>query len=779
MLSLFVALSTMGCDSGNGGGSAEDTAPPQDVINTDAPEDTDPGLDTLLPMDTAPELPAELCEPGYEEEEGACVPNCALLCVGIQCGVAGVDGECPCGDCDDCPVCQAAACVEGACLCQAEDGPCDDDDPCTESDACFEGACLGADEKNCDDGNTCTADGCEEGFCWHDQAAMQGATCDDGNPCTGPDLCGAGLCAGPLLPPGEAPIEDCLCVDDEGCAPLEDDDLCNGTLVCAIPGDAEGGTCQVDVDTIPACADDVDCTADLCDPQTGCQHLPDDAPCDDGVDCTADLCDVDLGCVSTPQDGVCGDGVDCTADACSPVDGCGHTPQDGACDDGIGCTIDACEPLSGCIHAADDGPCDDGIDCTADACVPGEGCVSTPQDGACDDGIDCTANSCVPGEGCVFTAQATACDDGVSCTLDACEPLTGCTHGTDDGLCDDGLPCTGDSCHPQDGCQHAPDDGACDDGIVCTADACKAGQGCTHLPDHGLCADGHPCTVDSCDVLQGCTYLTYDSLCDDAVDCTLDSCQIGQGCVFATQDAACDDGIGCTTDTCHPLNGCQNAPQDAVCEDLNDCTADACSPALGCTHTPQNDGGNCGGGGAICDGGACLFNCDGVGQWEWVNNRGIDGSHEIAQVIVPVADGYLQAADLLVWTSQVGGVLADLKVEVVSLSGGSPTGAVLQSVILQPWMFPDSPNGAMTFVFFNPAPGFTAGQPLALRLSSPGTSGGLPGTGYHLGVSCEAYGMPDVYPPGGLHTKAGGGWSEEACDGAFQLYVKQGIPCAQ
>lgn len=49
--------------------------------------------------------------------------------------------------------------------------------------------------KNCDDGNVCTQDFCDEIFgC--DSNALKAAACDDGNACTGNDTCSDGACAG-------------------------------------------------------------------------------------------------------------------------------------------------------------------------------------------------------------------------------------------------------------------------------------------------------------------------------------------------------------------------------------------------------------------------------------------------------------------------------------------------------------------------------------------------------------------------------------------------------
>jgi hypothetical protein len=58
------------------------------------------------------------------------------------------------------------------------------------------------------------------------------------------------------------------------------------------------------------------------------------------------------GCMSgTPLD--CDDNVDCTADSCDPFAGCENTPEDSACDDGIDCTVDSCDPVTGCSNAWD------------------------------------------------------------------------------------------------------------------------------------------------------------------------------------------------------------------------------------------------------------------------------------------------------------------------------------------------------------------------------------------------------------------------------------------
>ncbi len=91
-------------------------------------------------------------------------------------------------------------------------------------------------------------------------------------------------------------------------------------IVCARP--AGPGCVHVPRD----CDDGLACTADACEPLSGCSHVPDDAACDDGVPCTADACDLQLGCTATPDDAACDDGTPCTADACATESGCTHAP---------------------------------------------------------------------------------------------------------------------------------------------------------------------------------------------------------------------------------------------------------------------------------------------------------------------------------------------------------------------------------------------------------------------------------------------------------------------
>ena len=197
------------------------------------------------------------------------------------------------------------------------------------------------------------------------------------------------------------------------------------------------------------CDDGNACTADACDPTSGCDH---DAlaavPCEDGDPCTVDdACDA--GECQGGAEALCFDGNECTADDCNPGSGCEFFATDAPCDDGDACTSGDLCLAGGCQGAAIG--CDDNDPCTTDACDPKVGCLNatiagcTPcvADSDCDDLDACTAESCVASV--CADAGATSCDDDNACTADGCDPVVGCQHSNVDGACDDGDACTTDT----------------------------------------------------------------------------------------------------------------------------------------------------------------------------------------------------------------------------------------------------------------------------------------------------------------------------------------------
>ncbi|MFT7625668.1 MAG: hypothetical protein ACI9WU_004859 [Myxococcota bacterium] len=152
-----------------------------------------------------------------------------------QSGVAMVcdDGQA----CNGEETCGNSQCTPGPPL------PCAAGSACTGLGFCENGQCLLGPPLNCNDGNTCTTDSCQAGSCQHQpvpgccntngqcsdgdtcngeeqcvgQQCVAGPpfNCDDGNPCTD-ESCEDGLCVGPSTP------YECLCSHDEAseCATL-------------------------------------------------------------------------------------------------------------------------------------------------------------------------------------------------------------------------------------------------------------------------------------------------------------------------------------------------------------------------------------------------------------------------------------------------------------------------------------------------------------------------------------------------------------------------------
>ncbi len=127
---------------------------------------------------------------------------------------------------------------------------------------------------------------------------------------------------------------------------LPDGITCGGTSVCLTGGACQAGRC---VGTPKSCDDSNACTVDVCNPTTGCEHLP-APPC--------------------PGDGSCMNGV------CDPLSGCGFAPAV----DGTTCgPVQTCDAAQVCIAGAcvmRDPP--DGYICAEASPCQGEGrCVGS------------------------------------------------------------------------------------------------------------------------------------------------------------------------------------------------------------------------------------------------------------------------------------------------------------------------------------------------------------------------------------------------------------------
>ncbi|MBM4355008.1 MAG: hypothetical protein FJ109_14685, partial [Deltaproteobacteria bacterium] len=489
--------------------------------------------------------------------------------------------------CDDGNDCTSDLC-KGADGCEhvALDGlECKDGDPCTVADMCGSGVCVGSPVK-CNDSNPCTDDSCDEtGGCIY---AANSLECDDSDPCTVADQCKQGECAGFKV--------DCDCQIDADCKPLEDGNLCNGTLFCdhaKLPYQ-----CAVVPDSPIECPQPegkhAPCLVAVCNPADGkCSFAPglDEVPCNDGDACTVgDHC---LGGVCTGgAEANCNDGNPCTDETCMPASGCVITFNADDCNDGSACTTaDLC--VKGVCTGGLPLQCEDGNLCTDDGCDPVKGCINAPNSLDCDDGNACTVGDHCSGGGCIADGPL-VCDDKNPCTQDSCHPLSGCIYAAAAGLCSDGNPCTVHDYCAKGVCQPGPAV-ICDDKNPCTADSCDAAGLCVYVATNAMCDDGNACTAG--DACKGgkCVY-AEEVKCDDGNVCTTDSCSPEAGWGFTFNEAPCDDGDICTSaDKC--ASGVCKGGAVLSCDDGNPCTDDACDSKAGCTHTPNtatcDDGNPC------------------------------------------------------------------------------------------------------------------------------------------------------------------------------------------
>ena len=377
-------------------------------------------------------------------------------------------------DCADGNACTEDYCEpDTGCVHPALEGsPCDDGNACTSGDACTSGGACTGEETVCDDSNSCTFDSCspEAGGCTY--MHLEAGPCNDNDGCTENDACVGGECVGsPLDCNDQNPCTGDSCVSPFGsCENLPLDVDCDDGNACTMGDKCFDGNCLSGPEA-PDCNDGNECTADSCSPLQGCVNAAlAGVPCDDVDNCTvSDQCSPAGQCHGQTVD--CADNDQCTADVCDPGTGnCLNEPDVGAgCNDGDKCTKnDKCKADGSCQGAPK--ACNDGNSCTTDSCVPATGCVNTPQTGPqCNDGDPCSSGDhCQNG---VCTGDFMDCDDGDPCTTDTCGG-GGCINqknipGTMCGSCYDHCNYVADAvCHCDKQCGWYKD--CCDD----TCDYC-------------------------------------------------------------------------------------------------------------------------------------------------------------------------------------------------------------------------------------------------------------------------------------------------------------------
>ena len=336
LLAIAVACGLAGCGQQDDGGPAgADAALPDAPVADTAPHDAaGAGLDTGAATDTGPDVKqpdtgpdvaapvdagptgcsgaqafedADLCNGRFFCDKALSPPTCRIdPSTVVQCDTAGDT------------ICLQTACAPASGKCQAlpanGGAACVDDDPCTVDSKCVSGACKAGKASWCDckkqsdcaafeDGNPCTGTlycqlthfpyrclvnpstvvhcggsgdtVCAKNACLKSTGKCAMVPATDGTPCDDGDKATVGQCRA-----------------DKDCDPLEDGDLCNGTLFC----DKGAKGCVTNPATVISCptAHDTGCTKNLCNPATGgcaLQPVKNGTACKDADACTAnDLC---------------------------------------------------------------------------------------------------------------------------------------------------------------------------------------------------------------------------------------------------------------------------------------------------------------------------------------------------------------------------------------------------------------------------------------------------------------------------------------------------------
>jgi hypothetical protein len=359
-------------------------------------------------------------------------------------------------NCDDANACTVDTCKPGSgCVNTPTSMNCDDGNPCTE-DSCdpATGECVHPAKPNgvsCDNHAPCTVGE----FCG-------AGVCGNGHPpvCVGnPNLCIATWCnpahnACEDVPTVCTPPPHHLCCEafnvncveydrNVACPPSTIDTVCFQNLC-----NQNSGTCEIGF------APGHPFLGDVCVDQNACET---NADCVDNDLCTVEECRMDgqtKTCVYPRLS--CNDNNACTADFCDPPSGCLHVPMNPsvACDDGVACTIEGCDPAAGCVHHLDNSRCDDGLACTIDQCSP-TGCVHTPDASFCGNGVcnppcgenagNCPAD-CIGANSC----QGTGACEGTTGQIgtNSCNGSGACLQNSGivgDGSCNGGGACRANS----------------------------------------------------------------------------------------------------------------------------------------------------------------------------------------------------------------------------------------------------------------------------------------------------------------------------------------------
>ena len=542
------------------------------------------------------------------------------------------DADCP----DDGLFCN------GAEYCNRENGCDHRGDPCTGQGACDEehnlctlcgdGVVSTSTGEQCDPGDPqkdhcCRTDNCH----WVESGQLDPQNvCDSvDNECTDPDTCdGQGGCQPNHAQSGTAcGDQDIVCHINDSCdgnGNCTDNGFVDNGTECGSPScvggqwlkqTCQGGECSGS-EVIENCADNNECTQDLCSAASGCSHQPvtDDTPCTsnntfcDGMEvCRAGQCISPGNPCLNPADcdeqnhrcGACGDGVVSTSigEECDP----GAPKNDHCCDPGTCKWVasGSVDPQNFCSGAPE---------CQRDVCGNGGACTrvnknnGTPcgdqSDTVCDNPDTCFNGTCQSNfepNTTVCRSSAGDCDvaencpgNGPSCPADTFQPSSYVCRSSA-GDCDvaEYCPGNGPSC-PADTFQ--PSSYVCRSsaGVCDVAEFCPGnGPSC---PADSFQPSSYVCRAANgdCDVAENCTgssascpqdqYATSGTLCPgtDGNECN-STCDGAGNCIEAEQVpdlTPCNNSNGiCCQDVCRTGWSCCAASD---CDDNNQCTFNNC-----------------------------------------------------------------------------------------------------------------------------------------------------------------------------------------------------------
>ena len=326
----------------------------------------------------------------------------------IQCDPAG-DSVCAMSTCNP---------IDGKCtpVGQNKGVACDDGSVCTVGETCAGALCQAGVASNCDDGNACTDDSCDDKLgCAHKANAAQ---CNDANGCTMGDACADSTCKGV--------VNDCddknLCTTD-ACDPLvgckytankevcDDGDACTGGDVCT------NGKCTGAVNSCPCkvnnggCGVNASCAA-------GANGLPVCTPCLAGFQLVGSVCaDIDECKIpnSCAAEATCAN----TAGAFTCTCNKGYTGNGKTCADIDECSIKPldCAPTATCVNTKGS------YTCVCPIGVGGDGKTCGKKGGS----ADTAAASCLE----IYTLDPKSADGAYWLDIDGAGPIAAAQYQCD------------------------------------------------------------------------------------------------------------------------------------------------------------------------------------------------------------------------------------------------------------------------------------------------------------------------------------------------------------